>query len=42
VREIYFRDCTAYTAAQKLRLSPGRVSKIRQSALRKMRGFMDR
>lgn len=42
VREIYFRDCPAYAAAQKLRLSPGRVSRIRQSALRKMRGFMDR
>ena len=40
VREIYFRDCPAYAAAQKLRLSPGRVSKIKHSALAKMRKIM--
>lgn len=42
VREIYFRECPAYAAARKLQLSPSRISRIKQSALKKMRTFMAR
>ena len=40
VREIYFRDCPAHAAARKLKLSESRVSRLKNSALVKMRRVM--
>lgn len=42
VRELYFRDCPAHAAAKKLHLSEGRVSRLKNSALGKMRKIMSR
>jgi cell division protease FtsH len=40
VREIYFRECPAREAARKLNLSEGRVSKLKNSALGKLRQLL--
>lgn len=40
VREIYFRECPAREAARKLNLSEGRVSKLKKSALGKLRQLL--
>ena len=42
VRELYFRDCPAHAAAKHLNLSEGRVSRLKNSALAKLRQVMSR